>query len=155
MTWFALEVYDTEQRDVRCRRYTRSAKKAAAWERIPRIDFTDSGHGLVFTNRRTPTGPNKQRPTLSPHAYHQHEVRQALKERLEDGRDPPHRGEDGDLRFGGSRCEKALQAILGWGGLRARTHAEGERLTCICGTTWIYRVEESEGSWWEPLEEAR
>lgn len=80
MTWFALEVYDTEQREVRCRRYTRSAKKAEAWERIPRIDFTDSGHGLVFQARPTSSGPNQRRPTLNPWAYKSHEDAQKARE---------------------------------------------------------------------------
>lgn len=49
-TWM-LEAYGTDSRygdDVRHRSYTRSRKKAEAFARIPRIQFTDSGHGIVF-----------------------------------------------------------------------------------------------------------
>lgn len=48
MTW-VLEAYDTDCRDVRHRSYTTSRKKAEAFDRIPRIQFSDSGHGIVFS----------------------------------------------------------------------------------------------------------
>lgn len=44
--------YDTGAREDRYRIYTASAKRALLWEHIPRIDFTDSGHGIVFTARQ-------------------------------------------------------------------------------------------------------
>lgn len=45
---------------VRHREYTTSKRKAELFERIPRIQFTDSGHGIVFTasphsGKRLPT----------------------------------------------------------------------------------------------------
>ena len=49
-TWM-LEGYGTDSRygdDVRYRAYTRSRAKAEWFGRIPRIQFTDSGHGIVF-----------------------------------------------------------------------------------------------------------
>lgn len=49
-TWM-LEAYDTSFRGedgVRHRSYTRSRRKAGAFAAIPRIQFTDSGHGIVF-----------------------------------------------------------------------------------------------------------
>jgi hypothetical protein len=55
-TWM-LEAYGTDSRyadDVRYRAYTRSAKKAEAFRRIPRIQFTDRGHGIVFTATEVP-----------------------------------------------------------------------------------------------------
>jgi len=51
MTTWLLEAYGTDCRygdDVRYRAYTTSRKKAEAFSRIPRIQFTDSGHGIVF-----------------------------------------------------------------------------------------------------------
>lgn len=60
MAVWMLEAYDTDGRNARCREYTTSRTKAEAWARIPRIDFTDSGHGIVFNvwahqGRRKPT----------------------------------------------------------------------------------------------------
>ncbi len=49
-TW-ALIGYSTEEHgenSVRHREYTTSSRKAALFAQIPRIDFTDSGHGIVF-----------------------------------------------------------------------------------------------------------
>lgn len=34
--------------DIRYRDYTTSKKKADLFEKIPKIQFTDSGHGIVF-----------------------------------------------------------------------------------------------------------
>lgn len=50
MIW-ELEGYDTELREARCREYTRSQRTADLWVRIPRLQFSDSGHGVVFTRR--------------------------------------------------------------------------------------------------------
>jgi hypothetical protein len=50
MVW-ELVAYATDGRDVRHREYTRSKAMALAWSRIPRVDFTDSGHGIVFAAR--------------------------------------------------------------------------------------------------------
>jgi len=49
--------FNTDNRypeDVRWRRYTTSATKARQWERIRKIQFTDSGHGIVFSARKLP-----------------------------------------------------------------------------------------------------
>lgn len=64
MIW-ALEVYDTEMRVARSRRYTSSEITAIAWERIPRIDFTDSGHGLVFQSHKH----SGKRQEVNPYGY--------------------------------------------------------------------------------------
>ena len=50
MVW-CLEAYDTELREARSREYTTSRRTADLWNLIPRIDFTDSGHGIVFQAR--------------------------------------------------------------------------------------------------------
>jgi len=55
--------YNTDSRyrdDVRHREYTTSKKKAELFAKIPKIQFTDSGHGIVFAaiehrGRRKPT----------------------------------------------------------------------------------------------------
>ena len=51
---YELEAYNTDCRysqDVRYRSYTSSKKKAGAFDKIPKIQFTDSGHGIVFHSR--------------------------------------------------------------------------------------------------------
>ncbi len=49
---YELLAYNTDSRyrdDVRYRKYTTSRKLAEAFGKIPKIQFTDSGHGIVFT----------------------------------------------------------------------------------------------------------
>jgi len=67
MTTWLLEAYGTDSRysdDVRFRAYTTSRKKAEAFKAIPRIQFTDSGHGIVFWAEelppRTPRKPTRR-----------------------------------------------------------------------------------------------
>lgn len=51
---YELIAYNTDSRywdDVRYREYTTNRKKAEAFKNIPRIQFTDSGHGIEFTYR--------------------------------------------------------------------------------------------------------
>lgn len=61
MTTYCLELRSTESRDdCRYRDYTTSEKKAVAFRNIPKIRFTDSGHGIVpsvyvHTGKRLPT----------------------------------------------------------------------------------------------------
>jgi hypothetical protein len=38
-------------RDIRYRVYTTNSVRAAAFSKIPRIQFSDSGHGIVFNFR--------------------------------------------------------------------------------------------------------
>lgn len=57
---YELEAYSTANySDIRYRAYTTSKKKADAFESIPKIQFTDSGHGIVFSahlvSKRKPT----------------------------------------------------------------------------------------------------
>lgn len=48
MTTYVLELRSTANwQDVRYREYTTSAKKAELFKEVPRISFTDSGHGIV------------------------------------------------------------------------------------------------------------
>lgn len=54
MAAWELVGFSTEEHgenSVRYRAYTTSAKTAELFDRIPRIDFTDSGHGIVFAAR--------------------------------------------------------------------------------------------------------
>lgn len=63
MTVWLLEGFNTDRRysdDVRHREYTTSQTKAELFDRIPKIQFTDSGHGIVFSatphsGKRLPT----------------------------------------------------------------------------------------------------
>lgn len=51
---YELVAYNTDCRypqDIRYREYTISKKKAEIFEKIPKIQFTDSGHGIVFHAR--------------------------------------------------------------------------------------------------------
>jgi len=50
---YELLAYNTDCRysDIRYRSYTTSFKKAQLFEKIPKIQFTDSGHGVVFIYR--------------------------------------------------------------------------------------------------------
>jgi len=48
VTTYVLEMRSTANwQDIRYREYTSSAKKAELFRGVPRIDFTDSGHGIV------------------------------------------------------------------------------------------------------------
>lgn len=61
MTVYCLEARNTQNwQDVRYRAYTTSAKRAAAFERIPKIKFTDSGHGIVFTQHEHARGMRRE-----------------------------------------------------------------------------------------------
>lgn len=58
MPTYLLEAYNTDSRyrdDIRYRQYTRSVKRAEAFKRIPKIQFTDSGHGIVFWSQELPS----------------------------------------------------------------------------------------------------
>lgn len=47
---YELVAYNTETyTDIRYREYTTSKKKASRFQQIPKIQFTDSGHGIVFS----------------------------------------------------------------------------------------------------------
>ena len=51
---YELLAYNTDCRfpsDIRYRDYTSSKKKAEKFEQIPKIQFSDSGHGIVFISR--------------------------------------------------------------------------------------------------------
>lgn len=63
---YELIAFSTEERgeaSIRYRQYTNSEIKAEAWARMPRIDFTDSYHGIVFASGPKPAG---ERKTLKP-----------------------------------------------------------------------------------------
>ena len=76
---YELLAYNTDGRypwDVRYRAYTTSAKKAEAFRKIPKIQFSNSGHGIVFVARLV-KGKQKTIGTLSAYVYenlHQHEL---------------------------------------------------------------------------------
>lgn len=61
---YLLQAYNTDSRypwDVRYREYTSSKRKAEAFDKIPKIQFTDSGHGIVFSAREH---HGKRKPTI-------------------------------------------------------------------------------------------
>lgn len=68
MIW-VLEARSTDSREagVRYRAYTQSRGRADRFGRIPRIQFTDGGHGIIFTaephaGRRAPARDNGMSP---------------------------------------------------------------------------------------------
>jgi len=51
---YELTAFNTDSRyrdDIRYRAYTSSKRRAEAFDRIPKIQFSDSGHGIVFIAR--------------------------------------------------------------------------------------------------------
>lgn len=74
MATFVLEAFGTDQRfgdDTRYRRYTRSPTIAALFRTVPKIPFTDSGHGIVFTSRELKPGA-KRLLEMRPHSIEEH-----------------------------------------------------------------------------------
>lgn len=63
--------YSTENRsnglDIRYRKYTTSDKLAKRFEQIPKLQFTDSGHGIVFYAR--PYSGSKKEPIFAIEKY--------------------------------------------------------------------------------------
>jgi len=60
---YELIAYNTDCRfpqDIRYREYTTSKKRAEAFEKIPKIQFTDSGHGIVFNAREMKSGEHRK-----------------------------------------------------------------------------------------------
>lgn len=55
MTVYCLEAHSTENfddiDDIRYREYTRSQRRAELFKKIPMVQLTDSGHGIVFSAR--------------------------------------------------------------------------------------------------------
>lgn len=65
MTTWLLEGFNTDRRysdDVRYRAYTSSKRKAEAFGQIPKIQFTDSGHGIVFSATEVKPGTRRLEP---------------------------------------------------------------------------------------------
>ena len=68
MTVYLLEAYNTDSRypdDVRYREYTTSKRRAEAFAKIPKIQFTDSGHGIAFSAREHKGARKPTRTELS------------------------------------------------------------------------------------------
>lgn len=86
MTLWMLEGYDTDTRTARCREYTTSQRLAEDWRSIPRIVFTDSGHGIVFTAR--PLAPPERRKPLIQRLDHATEYLRLLAEERRQKRRP-------------------------------------------------------------------
>lgn len=61
MTTYVLEMRSTaDWQDCRYREYTTSAKKAETFKGVPKIQFTDSGHGIVPHVRELPMGARRE-----------------------------------------------------------------------------------------------
>lgn len=63
--------YDTDMRADRCRFYTTSKKRADRWASLPRIQFTDSGHGIVFDAKEH---AGKRKGTIGDPSRYEHRV---------------------------------------------------------------------------------
>jgi len=70
--------FNTDQRydDVRYRSYTSSQKRAELFKQIPKIQFGDSGHGIVFSAREH---KGKRKPTVTNLGYYVNEQLAKLK----------------------------------------------------------------------------
>jgi phage-related protein len=63
MPVYCLEMRNTQEwSDVRYREYTTSVKKAERFKSVPKIKFTDSGHGIVHVVTER-AGNGKRLPT--------------------------------------------------------------------------------------------
>jgi hypothetical protein len=63
MATYELVGFNTDARyrdDVRWREYTTSAKRADEFGQIRKIQFSDSGHGIVFEARELPPGARRK-----------------------------------------------------------------------------------------------
>lgn len=90
MTTWLLEGFNTDRRysdDVRYRAYTTSKRKAAAFSRIPKIQFTDSGHGIVFSATELPRRTRKLEPRYGLDEYVREHMR--AEEERQKGLDKP------------------------------------------------------------------
>jgi hypothetical protein len=107
MPTYELAAYDTERRDDRHREYTRSRRTAERWERIPRIQFTDSGHGIVYVTRELQPGQGrKPRGRRSDHVE-RHMDRLATEERERQRRAEKLTPKEFDT------LDRALDALIG------------------------------------------
>ncbi len=59
-TWELLAVTTETPNEIRYRRYTESERKAEMFGRIAKIQFTDSGHGIVFAARELAPGEGRK-----------------------------------------------------------------------------------------------
>jgi hypothetical protein len=72
MTVYVLEAYNTDSRypnDIRYREYTTSKTKADLFNKIPKIQFTDSGHGICFYAREHKGHHKELRHELSEYVF--------------------------------------------------------------------------------------
>ncbi len=74
MTVYLLEGYNTDSRypdDVRYREYTTSKKRAELFNKIHKIQFSDSGHGICFSATEHRGHRQPRRSTLSSYVVEQ------------------------------------------------------------------------------------
>lgn len=74
MTVYLLEGYNTDSRypnDVRYREYTTSKRRAELFNKIPKIQFSDSGHGICFSAIEHKGRRKPHRTELSSYVFEQ------------------------------------------------------------------------------------
>jgi hypothetical protein len=72
MTVYVLEAYNTDSRypnDIRYREYTTSKTRADLFNKIPKIQFSDSGHGIVFWSHEHKGKRKELRRELSSYVF--------------------------------------------------------------------------------------
>lgn len=84
MARWELTAYDTEMREDRSREYTTSKRTAELWDKIPRIQFSDSGHGVVFRVREMAAGERAKR--VIPRMMHAHRELRRLRDEAKPAR---------------------------------------------------------------------
>ena len=80
---YKLEAYNTDSRydnDIRYRKYTGSKKEAELFTKIPKIQFSDSGHGIVFHSQEH---SGKRKSTI--HILEFHVMEEMLRLRSKNG----------------------------------------------------------------------
>jgi len=74
MTVYLLEAYNTDSRyptDIRYREYTTSKKRADLFNKIPKIQFLDSGHGICFSSTEHKGHQKPRRTDLTNYVFEQ------------------------------------------------------------------------------------
>lgn len=131
MTTWLLEGFGTDRRysdDVRYRAYTSSKRKAEAFNQIPKIQFTDSGHGVVFCATEVKPGARRLEPRYVLDEYVREHLERIKTEAAEAQRAARKRPTQAQLR---GELEAAAEAWFEW---------DQQALDAILGP---YRKEES------------
>lgn len=114
MTTWILKGFNTDSRypdDVRYRAYTSSKRKAEAFNQIPKIQFTDSGHGVVFCATEVKPGTRRLEPRYALDEYVREHLERIKTDAAAATRESRKRPTQAQLR---SELEAAAKAWFEW-----------------------------------------